>query len=246
MSNKLVVVELFAGIGGFSRGIEEAYKELTGSTEGLEFWANDIDPYACAIYRYNFVRRSKTDGVEDEGERGERGRDKAGHGIELPDGSADGRNDNQDPKIPRAALYEGDLQAIDPASIPDADVITFGWPCQDNSVSGKRAGQKEGTRSGLLFEAVRILRAKKPKYFLAENVPGLFSVNDGRDFYTAIRMFTDAGYDVQWQILDTRQFLPQNRKRIIFVGHLIGNRRPEVFPIGEATADDNEPIQASE
>jgi len=243
MGNKLVVVELFAGIGGFSRGIEEAYKEITGSTDGLEFWANDIDSYACSIYRHNFVRRSKPDGVENKGQRGKGSGDKTGQRIELSDGSTDGRNDNQDPKDSRATLYEGDLQAIDPADVPTADIVTFGWPCQDNSVSGKRAGQKEGTRSGLLFEAVRILRAKKPKYFIAENVPGLFSVNDGRDFYEALRLFADAGYDCQWQVCDCRWFLPQNRKRIIFVGHLIGNRRPQIFPIGEASADDNEPIQ---
>ena len=54
MSKKLMVVELFAGIGGFSRGIEEAYKEITGQTDGIKLWANDIDPYACAIYRYQY------------------------------------------------------------------------------------------------------------------------------------------------------------------------------------------------
>jgi DNA (cytosine-5)-methyltransferase 1 len=72
-----------------------------------------------------------------------------------------------------------------------------------------------------------------PRYFLAENVPGLFSVSDGEDFYEAIRLFTDSGYDVQWQVLNTRWFLPQNKERIIFVGHLRGTGRPQVFPIGE-------------
>lgn len=127
----------------------------------------------------------------------------------------------------------GDIRTIQPKEIPDAELCTFGWPCQDNSIAGKRKGQSTDTRSGLLFEAVKVLRIKKPKYFIAENVPGLFSVNEGCDFYATIRMFTDAGYDCQWQVLNTRWFLPQNRERIFFVGHLRGERRPEVFPVGE-------------
>lgn len=127
----------------------------------------------------------------------------------------------------------GSVDRISTRTIPDFDVLTFGWPCQDNSIAGKRQGQKRGTRSGLLFEAVRILRAKKPKYFIAENVTGLFSVNEGSDFYEALRLFTDAGYEYQWQVLNTRWFLPQNRERIFIVGHLRGQSRPEIFPIGE-------------
>lgn len=273
MGKKLVVVELFSGIGGFGLGIEEAFKESlgkphkgehktessgcndcvdagqlgehTGDYDGIRFWANDIDPYACAIYRYRFG--DNPSGVKDERSGRERAGGEGGHGIQLSDRGSDGCDDNTGEEATSAcAIYEGDLQAIDPADIPTPDILTFGWPCQDNSYSGKRAGQREGTRSGLLFEAVRILRSKKPKYFIAENVPGLFSVNDGYDFYEALRLFADAGYDVQWQVLDTRWFLPQNRKRIIFVGHLIGQRRPKIFPIGEATEGDYEPLQACE
>jgi len=133
-------------------------------------------------------------------------------------------------------INEGDIRAVDPESIPDFDLLTFGWPCQDNSIAGQRAGQREGTRSGLLAEAVRILRVKKPDYFLAENVLGLFSVNDGYDFYETIRWFTEIGYDVQWQVLNTRWFLPQNRERIYFVGHSGRVPRPQVFPIGETNS----------
>jgi DNA (cytosine-5)-methyltransferase 1 len=131
-----------------------------------------------------------------------------------------------------------DVRTIDPFRLPEFDCVCFGWPCQDNSIAGKRKGQlkrdesNEGNRSGLLFEATRIIRARKPKYFIAENVEGLFSVNDGRDFYATIREFTDMGYDVQWQVLNSSAYVPQNRKRIFFVGHLRGTRRPEVFPFG--------------
>lgn len=126
-----------------------------------------------------------------------------------------------------------DIRTVEPIRLPDFDTFVFGWPCQDNSIAGKRRGQKPGTRSGLLYEAARILRVKKPKYFIAENVGGLFSVSNGRDFYQTIRLFTELGYDCQWQLLNTRWFLPQNRERIFFVGHLRGQTRPRVFPFTE-------------
>lgn len=126
----------------------------------------------------------------------------------------------------------GNAIGIEPAELPETDIITFGWPCQDNSIAGKRKGHQEGTRSSLLTEAVRIIGIEKTKYFIAENVPGLFSVNGGNDFYKAIRMFTDIGYDCQWQVLNTGEHgLPQNRPRIIFIGHIRGESRPEIFPI---------------
>ena len=126
-----------------------------------------------------------------------------------------------------------DIRYVDAGRLPDFDVLVFGWPCQDNSIAGKRLGQRKGTRSGLLFEAARILRIKQPRYFIAENVPGLFSVNDGRDFYQTIRLFTDLGYDVEWQLLNSRWFLPQNRERIFFVGHLGRLRGRGIFPFTE-------------
>jgi DNA (cytosine-5)-methyltransferase 1 len=191
--------DLFAGIGGFRIGIEEAIYESYKGKSGLEVpepcqvWANDIDRYACAIYRYHY-----------------------------------------------GDIIQSDVRAIASSDVPDADLFTFGWPCQDNSIAGNRAGQTADTRSGLLIEAVRILRAKRPRYFVAENVTGLFSVNEGCDFYEAIKMFADSGYDCQWQVLDTRWFLPQSRERIYIVGHLRGTRRPEVFPIGETDSSFNE------
>lgn len=117
--------------------------------------------------------------------------------------------------------------------MPDFNLLIFGWPCQDNSIAGQRAGQKEGTRSGLLSVAAEILRHKKPDYFIAENVPGLYSVKRGLDFIDSLGLLSDVGYDIQWQSLDTRWMLPQSRERVYLVGHLRGGRRPQVFPIGE-------------
>jgi len=122
---------------------------------------------------------------------------------------------------------------------PSAEIIiTFGWPCQDNSLAGKRKGQRQGTRSGLLFEAGRIIDECKPQTFIAENVKGIFSVNEGNDFYEAIRFLTylnsdSPQYTVEMQLLNTNWVLPQNRERTYFVGHLGTTGVKRVFPITE-------------
>ena len=128
----------------------------------------------------------------------------------------------------------GDVRTVNPDKLPKIDVITFGFPCQDLSVAGKQAGLS-GSRSGLFFEAMRIVRTARPRYFIFENVKGLFSSNEGRDWLTVLREVADTGYDGQWQLLNTRWFLPQNRERVYFVGHIRGEYRPQIFPIRETT-----------
>lgn len=117
-------------------------------------------------------------------------------------------------------------------------IITFGWPCQDNSIAGKRKGQRAGTRSGLLSEAGRIINECRPQNFIAENVKGLLSVNEGIDFYEAVRFLsyldTDSPqYTVEMQLLNTAWILPQNRERTYFIGHLGTGCIKRVFPITE-------------
>ena len=126
----------------------------------------------------------------------------------------------------------GSITDIQPKNLPKINLITFGFPCQDLSMSGKRKGLKGG-RSSLFFEAIKIIQYTKPKYFIFENVKGLFSSNEGKDFEIILRTISDIGYDGQWQLLNTRWFLPQNRERVYFVGHIRGECRPQVFPIGE-------------
>jgi DNA (cytosine-5)-methyltransferase 1 len=133
----------------------------------------------------------------------------------------------------------GDIRTIREGEIPDFDLCTFGFPCQDLSIAGKRKGFG-GHRSSLFHEAIRIINAKRPKYFIFENVAGLFSSHEGKDFITVLQAITDIGYNGQWQLINTKWFLPQNRERIYFVGHLRGEPRPEVFPIGEGNEVDNE------
>ena len=124
----------------------------------------------------------------------------------------------------------------------DSDgIIVGGFPCQDLSVAGKRAGLA-GDRSGLFFEITRILEETKAKYFILENVPGLLSSNKGRDMGTVIGTLDDLGYSVAWRVLDAQYFgVPQRRRRIFIVGCL-GNdwRTPaKILAISEGRAGNN-------
>jgi DNA (cytosine-5)-methyltransferase 1 len=132
----------------------------------------------------------------------------------------------------------GSVTDVQPKRLPNIDIITFGFPCQDLSIAGKRGGL-QANRSSLFFEAMRIVGAKRPKYFIFENVKGLFSSNEGQDFDLILRTIAEFGYDGGWQLLNTRWFLPQNRERVYFVGHIRGEPRPKVFPIGEGNCQNN-------
>jgi DNA (cytosine-5)-methyltransferase 1 len=120
------------------------------------------------------------------------------------------------------------------------DLFTFGWPCQDNSIAGKRKGQSGDTRSGLLFSAINCIERFKPRNFVAENVKGLLSVNKGIDIVESLKVLSFLNdscpqYDIEMQLLNTRWFLPQNRERLFFVGHLRESGSRKIFPIGETT-----------
>ncbi|QPO16719.1 DNA methylase [Mycobacterium phage KashFlow] len=101
--------------------------------------------------------------------------------------------------------------------VPSRGVITAGWPCQGNSVAGRRAGLGDA-RSGLWSEVYRILDENRPAYFIGENVPGLLSVNKGRDIRLILNDLNDLGYFVNMDILDAQFFgVPQRRRRLFFV-----------------------------
>jgi DNA (cytosine-5)-methyltransferase 1 len=115
----------------------------------------------------------------------------------------------------------------------EADIITFGSPCQDFSIAGKRAGM-DGQRSSLITHAIRLIDEVRPDFFIWENVKGTFSSNNGADFWAIIQAFTDlGGYRYEWQLLNTAWFLPQNRERIYLVGYNPDRSRGEIFPIPE-------------
>lgn len=103
--------------------------------------------------------------------------------------------------------------------VPNRGVLTAGWPCQDLSVAGLRAGLA-GARSGLWWEVVRLLDETRPRWFLGENVPGLLSSNNGRDFGAVVGSLADLGFSVAWRVLDASKFgVPQRRRRVFIVGH---------------------------
>lgn len=125
----------------------------------------------------------------------------------------------------------GDITKINAEELPDFDCLVGGFPCQAFSIAGKRGGFDD-TRGTLFFDLARILQAKQPRLFVFENVKGLLSHDGGRTFATIISTIDELGYDAQWQIVNSKDFgVPQNRERIIIVGHLRGTPRPEVFPL---------------
>lgn len=118
------------------------------------------------------------------------------------------------------AQYAGSVTDVRGADLGRIDAITFGSPCQDFSVAGKGCGLG-GDRSSLIRHAIRLIRECRPKFFIWENVKGVFSSNSGADFAAIIQAFADiGGYRLEWQLLNTAWFIPQNRERIYLVGLL--------------------------
>jgi len=121
---------------------------------------------------------------------------------------------------------------------PSEGVIVGGFPCQDLSVAGKRAGL-DGARSGLFWEIVRLLRETKAQNFILENVPGLLSSNKGQDMAAVIGALDDLGYGIAWRVLDAQHFgVPQRRRRVFIVGSLGNDWRTssEILALSEGRA----------
>jgi DNA (cytosine-5)-methyltransferase 1 len=136
--------------------------------------------------------------------------------------------------------YVGSVTDVRGADLPKIDLITFGSPCQDFSLAGKRKGM-EGDRSSLILEAIRLIGECRPRVFIWENVKGTFSSNSGEDFSAIIQAFANiGGYRLEWQLLNTSWFLPQNRERIYLVGYSTEPKRDwrGVFPIGSKSESD--------
>ncbi len=133
----------------------------------------------------------------------------------------------------------GDITTIQPErDLPDyIDILCGGFPCQAFSQSGLRLGFDDA-RGTLFFEIARILRhyrkvGKPISCFLLENVKGLLSHDDGRTFATIYRVLNNIGYTIEFQLLNTSWWKPQNRQRIYIVGYIGEGSGAKVFPIGE-------------
>ena len=117
------------------------------------------------------------------------------------------------------SLNLGDISKVDTSAIPECDLVTYGFPCQDISVAGLQKGIKANeTRSGLLYEALRIIEAKKPKYAIAENVKNLVGKRFKGDFEQLLALLDDMGYNSYWQVLNAKDYgIPQNRERVFVI-----------------------------
>ena len=135
----------------------------------------------------------------------------------------------------------GDICKIDPRDIPDHDLFTYSFPCQDLSVAGKQAGLGKGTRSGLLYECEKVIEAKKPKYLLLENVKNLVGKKFKSQFEKWLQYLEDLGYTNYWKVLNAKDYgVPQNRERV-FVVSILGDHKPYKFadkiPLDKCIAD---------
>jgi len=191
----------FSGIGGFEKGIQQAYElsqmgtkpenstnNQSGASQHTEcplcIGYSEIDKYASSIYQSHF---------------------------------------------PTHHNY-GDITKINAKELPDFDLLVGGFPCQSFSIAGKRGGFDDA-RGTMFFELARIIREKQPRLFVFENVKGLLSHDNGQTFATIVNTLDELGYDLQWQVLNSKNHgVPQNRERVFIIGHLRGTSRPEVFP----------------
>jgi len=210
-------LSLFSGIGGFEKGIQQAYEDIqklcvenkreskmpsSGNKKGSDEQLSELCNERLSCVGYSEINK---------------------YAIQI-----------YEKHFPEHKNY-GDITKINEKELPDFDLLVGGFPCQSFSIAGKRRGF-EDTRGTLFFDIARILSEKQPSLLLLENVKGLLSHDKGNTFKTIIRTLDELGYDLQWQVLNSKNFgVPQNRERVFIVGHLRGTSRPEVFPIGESS-----------
>ena len=132
----------------------------------------------------------------------------------------------------------GDITKIEAEKLPDFELLAGGFPCQAFSVAGKRGGFND-TRGTIFFDFARIMKAKKPKFAIFENVKGLLNHDGGKTYETMLRTLNEIGYDVQWGILNTRfHGLPQNRERVYIVANFRERSSTKIlFERGNDSAD---------
>lgn len=134
------------------------------------------------------------------------------------------------------AFYE-DITKIDYGSMPDFDLLVGGPCCQSFSVVGRRLAF-EDDRGNLFFDYIRILEVRRPKYFIAENVPNLLGISQGECWKIILEKISELGYSVCWRVLNSVGFgIPQSRRRLFLVGYL-GDRCPaEILSFGRSDAE---------
>ncbi|MFR6665171.1 MAG: DNA cytosine methyltransferase [Thomasclavelia spiroformis] len=201
-------IDFFAGIGGFRRGLELAGHECVGFCE----W----DKYATASYTSMHLITDKQRAYLNTLTPKQRQKEI------LKDEYRNGE------------WYSSDIRTVDARSLPEAVCWTFGAPCQDFSVAGKRAGL-DGDRSSLVREIFRLLEEQeekdRPEWIIYENVKGMLSSNRGLDYLSILSEMDRLGYDIEWQNINSKWFVPQNRERIYTIGHLRRYGYKKILPV---------------
>ena len=139
--------------------------------------------------------------------------------------------------FPKVKLWQ-DATKLDPKDLPGHDILMAGFPCQAFSVAGKRLGFQE-CRGTLFYEIVRIAKETRPSIIFLENVMGLLNHDKARTIIQIISSLDEVGYDVEWQVTNSKYHVPQNRERIFIVGHLRGSGSRKIFPITDSNGQDN-------
>ena len=217
MSEQLTFIDLFAGVGGFRRGMELAGHKCVGFCE----W----DKYAAMSYTsmhlatYDQIEKLKAMSLKDR------------------------QKEIQKEEYRNGEWYSNDIRAVDADSVPKCDVWCFGAPCQDFSIAGNRAGL-DGDRSSLIREVFRIVgeieEESRPEWLIYENVKGMFSSNKGFDYLEILLAMDELGYDIEWQLFNSKDFgVPQNRERVYTIGHLRRYGRREILPIRRNVSEIN-------
>lgn len=236
-------ISLFAGIGGFDLALDRLGHECV--------FANDNDKYCKLTYDKNFAPRTTSVSQIGTGQSNastEQIQDGEGLHTLPSEGSipthrrhlqyVDRSIDQRQLVGSRRHNHElntQDIRQLSTDDIPDHDILVGGFPCQSFSIAGNRGGFSD-TRGTLFFEIARIVAAKRPTYLFLENVKGLLSHDNGRTFETILRTLDELGYDLQWQVCNSKNFgVPQNRERVYIVGHTRGQSRPKIFPLSETS-----------
>ena len=227
-------IDLFAGIGGFRRGMELAGHECVGFCE--------FDKYAVASYTaMHLLTDEQLERINNMPVQLKKNGDP---NLRLR------QNEIWKEEYKNGEWYANDIRSVDAGSMPRADCWCFGFPCQDISIAGNCAGFS-GHRSSLFFAVTKLIRDLKeedrPKYLFIENVKNLLSINRGFDFARLLVELDEIGYDAEWALLNSKDFgVPQNRERVFIVGHLRGRGGRKVFPLEESISVHNTPGAAGE
>lgn len=209
-------IDFFAGVGGFRHGLELAGHKCVGFCE----W----DKFAAASYTSMHL-------ITDE-------QRKYLSSLTLKQRQKEILKN----EYRNGEWYANDIRAVDAGSLPEADCWCFGAPCQDFSIAGKRAGL-DGDRSSLIREIFRLLEEQeeqdRPEWLIYENVKGMLSSNRGLDYLSILSEMDRLGYDIEWQNINSKWFVPQNRERIYTIGHLRRYGRRKVLPVTGADGENS-------